>query len=135
MCSHRLAFTLDRHTLYVTEGEGPVRARGEAVIEIRRGDVVIIAGNEWHWHGTAPGHPIPWDCTDGFYEAYWRRPEVYLDEHVRRGISIWARVGPDAEQRAERSLRDDLASGRWAERNRDLIDLHAPEPGERLLIA
>jgi quercetin dioxygenase-like cupin family protein len=58
MCSHRLAFTLDRHTLYVTEGEGPVRARGEAVIEIRRGDVVIIAGNEWHWHGTAPGHPM-----------------------------------------------------------------------------
>src|SRR5580693_4972384 len=27
------------------------------------------------------------DCADGFYEAYWRRPEAYLDEHVRRGIS------------------------------------------------
>jgi hypothetical protein len=24
-----------------------------------------------------------------------RRPAAYLDEHVRRGISIWARVGPD----------------------------------------
>ena len=24
--------------------------------------------------------PIPWDCADGFYEAYWRRPEAYLDE-------------------------------------------------------
>jgi SAM-dependent methyltransferase len=44
--------------------------------------------------------PIPWDCADGFYEAYWRRPEAYLDDHVRRGMSIWARVGPDAEQRA-----------------------------------
>ena len=21
---------------------------------------------------------IPWDCADGFYEAYWRRPEAYL---------------------------------------------------------
>jgi SAM-dependent methyltransferase len=79
--------------------------------------------------------PIPWDCADGFYEAYWRRPEAYLDEHVRRGISIWARVGPDAEQRAARSLRDDLASGRWAERNRDLVDLDAAELGLRLLIA
>jgi hypothetical protein len=78
---------------------------------------------------------IPWDCTDGFYEAYWRRPEAYLDEHVRRGMSIWARVGPDAEQRAVHSLRDDLASGRWAERNRDLVDLDAAELGERLLIA
>src|SRR5258707_15505933 len=36
---------------------------------------------------------IPWDCADGFFEAYWRRPEAYLDENVRRGISVWARVG------------------------------------------
>ena len=79
--------------------------------------------------------PIPWDCADGFYEAYWRRPEAYLDEHVRRGMSIWARVGPDVEQRAVRSLRDDLASGRWTERNRDLLDLDAAELDSRLLIA
>jgi methyltransferase family protein len=78
---------------------------------------------------------IPWDCADGFYEAYWRRPEAYLDEHVRRGMSIWARVGPDAEQRAVHGLHDDLASGRWAERNRDLADLDAAELGDRLLIA
>jgi hypothetical protein len=78
---------------------------------------------------------IPWDCADGFYEAYWRRPEAYLDEHVRHGMSIWARVGRDAEQRAVRSLRDDLISGRWAERNRDLLDLDAAELGDRLLIA
>jgi ubiquinone/menaquinone biosynthesis C-methylase UbiE len=78
---------------------------------------------------------IPWDCADGFYEAYWRRPEAYLDEHVRHGMSIWARVGPDAGQRAVHSLRDDLASGRWAERNRDLVDLGAAELGDRLLIA
>ena len=78
---------------------------------------------------------IPWDCADGFFEAYWRRPEAYLDENVRRGVSVWAGVGPDAEQRAVRSLRDDLASGRWAERNRDLVDLDAAELGARLLIA
>jgi hypothetical protein len=30
---------------------------------------------------------VPWDCADGFYHAYWRRPEAYLDEHVRRGMS------------------------------------------------
>jgi hypothetical protein len=79
--------------------------------------------------------PIPWDCADGFFEAYWRRPEAYLHEDVRRGISIWAKVGPDAEHRAVRNLRDDLASGRWAERNRDLVDLDAAELGLRLLIA
>jgi SAM-dependent methyltransferase len=78
---------------------------------------------------------IPWDCADGFFEAYWRRPEAYLDESVRRGVSVWARVGPDAEQRAVRSLSDDLASGRWAERNQALVDLDAAELGLRLLIA
>jgi SAM-dependent methyltransferase len=77
---------------------------------------------------------IPWDCADGFFEAYWRRPAAYLDEHVRRGVSVWARVGPDAEQRAVRGLRADLASGRWAERNRDVVDLDAAELGLRLLI-
>jgi SAM-dependent methyltransferase len=78
---------------------------------------------------------VPWDCADGFFEAYWRRPEAYLDENVRRGISVWTSVGPEAEQRAVRSLRDDLASGRWVERNRELLDLEAAELGLRLLIA
>ena len=78
--------------------------------------------------------PIPWDCADGFFEAYWRRPEAYLDEHVRRGVSVWARVGSEAEQRALRGLRDDLDSGRWAERNRDLATLDAADLGLRLLV-
>ena len=77
---------------------------------------------------------IPWDCSDGFFEAYWRRPEAYLDENVRRGISVRSGVGPDAEQRAVRSLRDDLDSGQWAERNRDLVALDEAELGLRLLV-
>jgi hypothetical protein len=78
---------------------------------------------------------IPWDCVDGFFEAHWRRPEAYLDEQVRRGVSVWARVGPEAEQRVVRRLGADLASGRWAERNRDLLALDAADLGLRLLVA
>jgi SAM-dependent methyltransferase len=78
---------------------------------------------------------VPWDCADGFFEAYWRRPEAYLREDVRRGISVWTKVGQEAERRAVRNLRDDLASGRWAERNRDLLHLDAAELGLRLLVA
>ena len=78
---------------------------------------------------------VPWDCADGFFEAYWRRPEAYLDESVRRGMSVWGNVGPDAEQRAVESLRSDLASGRWAERNGSLLELEAAELGLRLLVA
>ncbi|GAA3048958.1 MerR family transcriptional regulator [Actinokineospora globicatena] len=78
---------------------------------------------------------IPWDCADGFFEAHWRRPEAYLDEHVRRAVSVWTRVGPEAERRAVTQLREDLTTGRWAERNRELIHLHAAELGLRLLVA
>jgi len=78
---------------------------------------------------------VPWDCADGFFEAYWRRPEAYLDEHVRRAVSVWTRVGPQAEQRAVRTLGDDLSSGRWAERNRKLVALEEAELGLRLLTA
>ncbi len=78
---------------------------------------------------------VPWDCVDGFFEAYWRRPDAYLDESVRRGVSVWAGVGPDVEQRAVRSLDEDIESGRWAERNRELLELEAAELGLRLLIA
>jgi SAM-dependent methyltransferase len=79
--------------------------------------------------------PVPWDCADGFFEAYWRRPEAYLDNQVRRGVSVWARVGLEAEQRAVRALRADLASGRWVERNHEIVGLEQAELGLRLLVA
>jgi SAM-dependent methyltransferase len=79
--------------------------------------------------------PIPWDCADGFLEAYWRRPEAYLDEKVRRAVSVWTKVGPEAEQRAVDRLRGDLASGRWAGRNHGLVGLETAELGLRLLIS
>ena len=78
---------------------------------------------------------VPWDCADGFFEAYWRRPEAYLDDNVRRGISVWTAVGRYVEQRAVRELRNDLKSGVWAERNCDILDLEEAELGLRLVIA
>ena len=79
--------------------------------------------------------PVPWDCADGLFEAYWRRPGAYLEDRVRRAVSTWTKVGPEAERRAVRSLREDIDSGQWAERNSDLIDLDEAELGLRLLVA
>jgi SAM-dependent methyltransferase len=85
--------------------------------------------------GRAEPVPVPWDCADGFFEAYWRRPEAYLDEHVRRAMSVWTRVGPEAERRTVGKLRADLASGLWAERNGELGARDAADLGLRLLVA
>jgi len=79
--------------------------------------------------------PIPWDCVDGFFAAYWRRPEAYLEEPVRHGSSVWAQVGTAIEARVVQALASDLHTGVWAERNRDLLELEEAELGARLLVA
>jgi SAM-dependent methyltransferase len=61
--------------------------------------------------------PIPADCRDGFLEAYYGRPEAFLDESVRRSQSIWPRLPPGVEDRAIASLAADLSSGRWDARH------------------
>jgi len=78
---------------------------------------------------------IPHDCVDGFFHAYWRRPEAYLDEGVRRCASVWEWLGPDIERRAVRALQADLESGAWLERNADLIGRERVDLGVRLLVA
>ncbi|WP_214103780.1 class I SAM-dependent methyltransferase [Acrocarpospora catenulata] len=57
--------------------------------------------------------PIPIDCVDGFTEAYYARPERFLDETVRRSQSAWGFVDPEAEARAVERLRTDLETGAW----------------------
>lgn len=79
--------------------------------------------------------PIPFDVIDGFFHAYWRRPAAYLREPVRRGCSVWARIGQQAERRAAAALARDLESGAWTARNAELRDLESLDLGARLLIA
>lgn len=61
--------------------------------------------------------PIPIDCVDGFLEAYYARPEQFLDPDVRRAQSAWGFVDPTTEQRAVRRLGEDLESGSWDRRH------------------
>jgi SAM-dependent methyltransferase len=73
--------------------------------------------------------PLPHDCTDT-YRAYWRRPEFYLNADIRGAMSAFAAI--DAEAGVAK-LRADLSSGRWAERNRDLLALDAMDAGYRII--
>jgi SAM-dependent methyltransferase len=60
--------------------------------------------------------PVPFDCLDGFSEAFYGRPERFLDDEVRRSQSFWGFAKPGVEDRFVDSLRADLASGQWDER-------------------
>ncbi|WP_104476821.1 methyltransferase domain-containing protein [Actinokineospora auranticolor] len=79
--------------------------------------------------------PLPWDFTDGVFPAYWRRPDAYLDPGVRRATSALSLADPDAVERGVRRLRDDLDTGRWRERHRDLLELDEWDAGFRLVVA
>ncbi|HEY2715937.1 MAG TPA: methyltransferase domain-containing protein [Solirubrobacterales bacterium] len=57
--------------------------------------------------------PTPADCTDGFFEAFWNRPEALLDPDVRSSQSLWALLGPGVEEEIIGRLRADLESGAW----------------------
>ena len=60
--------------------------------------------------------PIPFDCVDGFNQAYYGRPELLLDAGARAANSAWSFVGADVEARFVSALSDDLASGAWDEK-------------------
>ena len=71
--------------------------------------------------------PTPSDCADGFFEAFWNRPEALLDPEVRASQSMWQVVGPQVEERVVSRLGAALESGAWdAEhgylRERDTFD-------------
>jgi len=79
--------------------------------------------------------PIPADCQDGFFMAWWRRPEAYLDETVRAGISVFARIEPAEVEDFVTRLRADLRSGEWERRNAGLRERDEMDFGYRLLVA
>ena len=60
--------------------------------------------------------PVAIDCVDGFTEAYYARPERFLDPAVRRSQSAWTFVSDEAQRRTVERLRQDLESGAWDER-------------------
>ncbi|HLJ53006.1 MAG TPA: class I SAM-dependent methyltransferase [Rhizomicrobium sp.] len=77
--------------------------------------------------------PIPYDCTDGFLCAYWRRPEMYFDPGARLAISSFSRLGDVSAALAR--LRRDLDDGTWLQRNADVLRETELDLGYRLVIA
>ena len=78
--------------------------------------------------------PIPADCTDGFQNAYWRRPDAYLDPEVRACTSTLAVLDGAALQRGLGRLADDLATGTWRARHHDLLSQDTLDAGYRLVV-
>ncbi|WET83164.1 methyltransferase domain-containing protein [Amycolatopsis sp. QT-25] len=79
--------------------------------------------------------PVPADCVDGFLGAYWRRPEAYLSERVRAGMSGVALLDQDVVATAVERLRADLADGHWHRHHVGLLGRTELDLGYRLVTA
>jgi hypothetical protein len=79
--------------------------------------------------------PVPHDCVDGFYQAFWRRPGAYLDPRVRDGTSVFRMLPRARVDRAIRQLSRDLSDGTWESRYGDLLQQPELDVGLRLVIA
>jgi SAM-dependent methyltransferase len=79
--------------------------------------------------------PTPADCVDGFFEAFWNRPEALLDPQVRASQSMWPLLGEGVEERIVASLAADLDSGAWDKAHGHLREMDSYEGSLRLVIS
>ncbi len=60
--------------------------------------------------------PIPLDCSDGFNEAYYGRPEMLLDAAARRSCSAWSFLDEHEQGLFAAELQRHLVGGTWDRR-------------------
>ena len=79
--------------------------------------------------------PTPADCQDGFFEAFWNRPEAILDPSVRASQSMWALLAPGVEDGIVARLTTDLRSGAWDAAHGHLREMDAYDGALRLVVS
>lgn len=57
--------------------------------------------------------PIPLNCKDGFTEAYYGRPERFLEPEATGAMSSWTLIDQAIVARFREDLARDLADGTW----------------------
>jgi SAM-dependent methyltransferase len=92
-------------------------------------------GNGSRWRVRIEPLPLPRDCLDGFGEAFWARPEAYLDPVVRAGMSAFGLLTEAERRPGIDRLEADLASGAWQARHARLRELDELDCGHRLVVA
>jgi SAM-dependent methyltransferase len=79
--------------------------------------------------------PIPLDCADGFGEAYYGRPEAFLEAGVRAAQSGFVKTDQAAVLRGVERLAADLESGAWDARHGALREQPQRDGAIRLIVA
>lgn len=79
--------------------------------------------------------PIPHDCHDAFFTAYWRRPAAFLDPSFRENSSAFSLISPGEVEAGLRELRHDLDTGAWRARHGHVLTLTEFDVGQCLVVS
>ncbi len=77
---------------------------------------------------------VPHDIRDAFMASGWRRPEMYLDPDIRRGISGFALSDQSEIDAGLRRLAADIADGTWHMKYADLLARESVDWGYRFVV-
>lgn len=78
--------------------------------------------------------PVPFDINDCFFASAWRRPELFLEQGFRAGVSALAKCPDDVLKPLLHRLESDLNTGKWDEKYGYLRSFGTYEGGYRFLI-
>jgi SAM-dependent methyltransferase len=79
--------------------------------------------------------PVPLHCFDGFQEAFYGRPEAFLEKEVRLNQSAWGFLSYNEEQDIMKRLSADMESGEWDKKYSHLREQPSYIGSLRLIIA
>ncbi|KAN0041149.1 hypothetical protein ACTFIV_003685 [Dictyostelium citrinum] len=94
-------FWLNEYAPGVLGAEAKRYPTTEKINELLGGEIEIIS------------IPLPLLCKDGFNEAYYGRPEMFLNSEARGSCSAWTFVDEPTRQSYLNHLKNDLESGEW----------------------
>lgn len=79
--------------------------------------------------------PVTLDCLDGFQEAFFGRPEAFLNREIRDAQSAWGFLDENIKSRMLLQFEQMLKSGEWDDRFGNYRRMPVFHGGLRLLVA
>jgi ubiquinone/menaquinone biosynthesis C-methylase UbiE len=77
---------------------------------------------------------LPSNLSDLFAASGWCKPEIYLDDQVRCGISTFAKMPTNELEAGLKRLRTDLDHGFWVQKYGHLLNQKEYDGGYRILV-
>jgi hypothetical protein len=126
-----LAASQRLNDLWMTRDYFPAMAENRGRPDIQPEAIAEVLGGVMHIQPLL----VPRDCQDGFGEAFWGRPEAYLDPRVRANMSAFRLLDPGDVEAGLARLEHDLETGAWDARHGHLGSLPHLDTGHRIIVS